>query len=152
MWGSKANNTLCCPHVRCVSRMIDIDITHGPTCLSDQLKSTTVESISAQVLRTRLSQSLSMSKVSAVLICVKKKSNTKMFCLIDWFVSRLPSGEGYLSLQLDESKILSAENASRSCLEAKVSYSPAIQRCVWETPDNTLVKCSLESWVTNNNR
>lgn len=68
------------------------------------------------------------------------------------FFSRLPSADGYLSVQLDESKILSAENASGSCLEAKVSYSPVIQRCVWETPDNTRVKCTLQNWVTNNNR
>lgn len=33
-----------------------------------------------------------------------------------------------------------------------MSYSPVIWRCVWETPDNTLVKCTLQNWVTNNNR
>lgn len=69
-----------------------------------------------------------------------------------WFALRLPAAKGYLSVRLEESRIFSAVNASGSCLEANVSYSPVIQHCVWETPDNTLVKCTLQNWVTNSNR
>lgn len=146
-----------CPHVRCVSKMIDMNIKFGPTCLLDQLKSATVASTPAEVIGTSQSLSMSMSEVSAVLVHLEKQkrkirlTSPFLFCLC-WFVSRLPSAQGYLSVQLDESKTFSAENASRSCLEAKVSYSPVIRRCVWETPDNTLVKCTLQNWVTNNNR
>lgn len=153
--GCTANNTMWCPHVRCVSKMINMNVKFGPTCLLDQLKSATVASTPAQVIGTSQSLSMSMSEVSAVLVHLEKQKwkigLTSPF-LLYWFVSCLPSAQGYLSVQLDESKIFSAENASGSCLEAKVSYSPVIRHCVWETPNNTLVKCTLQNWVTNNNR
>lgn len=145
------------PHVRCVSKRIDMNVKFGPTCLLDQLKSATVASTPAEVIGTSQSLSMSMSEVSAVLVHLEKQkgkirlTSPFLFCLY-WFVSRLPSAQGYLSVQLDESKIFSAENAYGSCLEAKVSYSPVIRRCVWETPNNTLVKCTLQNWVANNNR
>ncbi|KAL7373603.1 hypothetical protein ABVT39_010362 [Epinephelus coioides] len=56
--------------------------------------------------------------------------------------------EGYLSVQLDESKIMSAQEASSSCLEASVSYHPVLQHCYWEAPDKTMTKCIRENWVT----
>lgn len=146
-----------CPHVRCVSKMIDMIVKFGPTCLLDQLKSATVASTPAEVIRTSQSLSMSMSEVSAVFVHLEKQkrkirlTSPFLFCLY-WFVSRLPAAQGYLSVQLDDSKTFSAENAYGSCLEAKVSYSPVIRRCVWETPNNTLVKCTLQNWVTNNNR
>lgn len=137
--------------------MIDMNVKFGPTCLLDQLKSATVASTPAEVPWTSQSLSMSMSEVSAVLVHLEKEKRkirlTSPFLFsLYWFVSRLPSAQGYLSVQLDESKIFSAENAYGSCLEANVSYSPVIRRCVWETPDNTLVKCTLQKWVTNNNR
>lgn len=83
----------------------------------------------------------------------KDKKKTKIHSMSFFLyqcVSCLLSKEDYISVQLDESRIISAGTSSRSCLEAKVSYSPAIQRCDWETPDGTLFKCTLENWVTNN--
>ncbi|XP_008306226.2 receptor-type tyrosine-protein kinase FLT3 [Cynoglossus semilaevis] len=56
--------------------------------------------------------------------------------------------EGFLSVHLNESKIVPAENSSRTCLEADVSYHPVLQNCFWEAPDKTITKCMLKKWVT----
>ncbi|XP_073344451.1 receptor-type tyrosine-protein kinase FLT3 [Pagrus major] len=56
--------------------------------------------------------------------------------------------EGFLSVQLDETKNLPAQNASTSCLEASVSYHPVLQNCSWEAPNKTMTKCVRDTWVT----
>lgn len=56
--------------------------------------------------------------------------------------------EGFLSVQLDKSKIVPAQNASSSCLQASVSYHPVLQHCSWEAPDKNMTKCTRETWVT----
>ncbi|XP_070709307.1 receptor-type tyrosine-protein kinase FLT3 [Pempheris klunzingeri] len=56
--------------------------------------------------------------------------------------------EGFLSVQLDKSKIIPLQNASKSCLQASVSYHPVLQRCSWEAPDKTVTKCIRDDWVT----
>ncbi|XP_040922128.1 receptor-type tyrosine-protein kinase FLT3 [Toxotes jaculatrix] len=56
--------------------------------------------------------------------------------------------EGFLSVQLDKSKILPAQDAPTSCLQASVSYHPVLQHCYWETPDGNNTKCIREEWVT----
>ncbi|XP_008304578.1 receptor-type tyrosine-protein kinase FLT3 [Stegastes partitus] len=56
--------------------------------------------------------------------------------------------EGFLSVQLDKVKILAAENASRTCLHANVSYHPVLQHCFWEAPDKNMTKCIRDTWVT----
>ncbi|XP_060950012.1 receptor-type tyrosine-protein kinase FLT3 [Limanda limanda] len=56
--------------------------------------------------------------------------------------------EGFLSVQLNESKIVPAQKASSSCLQAEVSYHPVLQSCSWEAPDKTITKCQRDKWVT----
>ncbi|XP_034561869.1 receptor-type tyrosine-protein kinase FLT3 isoform X2 [Notolabrus celidotus] len=56
--------------------------------------------------------------------------------------------EGFLSSQLDERKILLAGSASKSCLQAQVSYHPVLQNCSWEAPNKTVTKCIRDQWVT----
>ncbi|KAK5849692.1 hypothetical protein PBY51_014006 [Eleginops maclovinus] len=56
--------------------------------------------------------------------------------------------EGFLSVQLNKSKIIHAHNASRSCLQASVSYHPVLQHCSWETPDKEMIQCQMKTWVT----
>ncbi|XP_034999020.2 receptor-type tyrosine-protein kinase FLT3 [Hippoglossus stenolepis] len=56
--------------------------------------------------------------------------------------------EGFLSVKLNESKIVPALNTSSSCLQANVSYHPVLQRCSWEAPDKTITKCRRDKWVT----
>ncbi|TDG97302.1 hypothetical protein EPR50_G00224420 [Perca flavescens] len=56
--------------------------------------------------------------------------------------------EGFLSVQLDKSRIIPAQNASCSCLEASVSYHPVLQHCSWEAPDKKMIKCTMDKWVT----
>ncbi|CAB1454411.1 unnamed protein product [Pleuronectes platessa] len=56
--------------------------------------------------------------------------------------------EGFLSVQLNESKIVPALKASSSCLQAEVSYHPVLQSCSWEAPDKTITKCQRDKWVT----
>ncbi|KAK5877899.1 hypothetical protein CesoFtcFv8_025361 [Champsocephalus esox] len=56
--------------------------------------------------------------------------------------------EGFLSVQLNKSKILPAHNASTSCLQASVSYHPVLEKCYWETPDKTEIECEKKTWVT----
>ncbi|XP_071341315.1 receptor-type tyrosine-protein kinase FLT3 [Trachinotus anak] len=56
--------------------------------------------------------------------------------------------EGFLSVQLDKNKIVSVQNASRSCLQANVSYHPMLQHCSWQAPDKTMTKCTKDKWVT----
>ncbi|XP_039473020.1 receptor-type tyrosine-protein kinase FLT3-like [Oreochromis aureus] len=58
------------------------------------------------------------------------------------------SDEVSLSAQLDETKIISAQEASSTCLQATVSYHPVLQHCSWETPDKNRTKCVRETWVT----
>ncbi|XP_063340455.1 receptor-type tyrosine-protein kinase FLT3-like [Pelmatolapia mariae] len=58
------------------------------------------------------------------------------------------SDEGFLSAQLDETKIISAQEASSTCLQATVSYYPVLQHCSWETPDKNRTKCVRDTWVT----
>ncbi|XP_029955806.1 receptor-type tyrosine-protein kinase FLT3 [Salarias fasciatus] len=55
--------------------------------------------------------------------------------------------EGFLSAQLDKSKIV-PHDASSSCLQATVSYHPVLQQCSWETPDENIIKCKRDQWVT----
>ncbi|XP_037613488.1 receptor-type tyrosine-protein kinase FLT3 isoform X1 [Sebastes umbrosus] len=54
--------------------------------------------------------------------------------------------EGFISVQLDKSKIVPAQN--RSCLQASVSYHPVLQHCSWEAPDKNMTKCIRDNWVT----
>ncbi|XP_054478724.1 receptor-type tyrosine-protein kinase FLT3 [Anoplopoma fimbria] len=56
--------------------------------------------------------------------------------------------EGFISVQLNKSKIIPAQNASRSCLQASVSYHPELQQCSWEAPDKKMTKCIRDDWVT----
>uniref|UniRef100_UPI0037E79CA3 receptor-type tyrosine-protein kinase FLT3 isoform X1 n=2 Tax=Semicossyphus pulcher TaxID=241346 RepID=UPI0037E79CA3 len=56
--------------------------------------------------------------------------------------------EGFLASQLDGSKILPAQNASSSCLQANVSYHPVLQHCYWEAPDKTVTRCIRDTWVS----
>uniref|UniRef100_A0A8C3GB73 receptor protein-tyrosine kinase n=1 Tax=Cyclopterus lumpus TaxID=8103 RepID=A0A8C3GB73_CYCLU len=56
--------------------------------------------------------------------------------------------EGFLSVQMDKSLIIPAQNASRSGLQATVSYHPVLQRCSWEAPDKNVTKCIRDNWVT----
>ncbi|XP_029313404.1 LOW QUALITY PROTEIN: receptor-type tyrosine-protein kinase FLT3 [Cottoperca gobio] len=56
--------------------------------------------------------------------------------------------ESFLSVQLEQSLIIPAQNASSSCLRASVSYHPVLQRCSWEAPDKTRTKCIRNNWVT----
>ncbi|KAF3836510.1 hypothetical protein F7725_029068 [Dissostichus mawsoni] len=56
--------------------------------------------------------------------------------------------EGFLSVQLNKSKILPAHDASTSCLQASVSYHPVLEKCSWETPDKTEIECKKNTWVT----
>ncbi|XP_076744264.1 receptor-type tyrosine-protein kinase FLT3-like isoform X2 [Maylandia zebra] len=58
------------------------------------------------------------------------------------------SDEGFLFAQLDETKIISAQEASSTCLQATVFYHPVLQYCSWETPDKNRTKCVRETWVT----
>ncbi|XP_051266112.1 receptor-type tyrosine-protein kinase FLT3 isoform X1 [Dicentrarchus labrax] len=54
--------------------------------------------------------------------------------------------EDFISVQLDESKIIPAQNAT--ILEASVSYHPVLQHCSWESPNNIKTKCIRDDWVT----
>ncbi|KAG7525231.1 receptor-type tyrosine-protein kinase FLT3 [Solea senegalensis] len=56
--------------------------------------------------------------------------------------------KGFLSVQLSKSKIVAAQNASSSCLQASVSYHPVLQHCSWEAPNKTITKCIRDKWVT----
>ncbi|XP_020500910.2 receptor-type tyrosine-protein kinase FLT3 [Labrus bergylta] len=56
--------------------------------------------------------------------------------------------EGFLISKLNESKILPAERASSSCLEASISYYSVLEQCFWEAPDKTVTKCLRDEWVT----
>lgn len=56
--------------------------------------------------------------------------------------------EDVLSVQLDKSKIVQAQNASHYELQANVSYHPVLQHCSWEAPDKTRTKCIRDEWVT----
>ncbi|KAI3355261.1 hypothetical protein L3Q82_018115 [Scortum barcoo] len=56
--------------------------------------------------------------------------------------------EGFLSVQLNKTKIIAAQHASHSHLQASVSYHPVLQHCSWEAPNKTMIKCSRETWVT----
>ncbi|XP_047423750.1 receptor-type tyrosine-protein kinase FLT3-like isoform X2 [Mugil cephalus] len=56
--------------------------------------------------------------------------------------------EGFLSAQLNETKILSAEDMSSFSLQATVSYYPLLTHCFWEAPNKTVTKCTRDTWVT----
>ncbi|XP_030612627.1 receptor-type tyrosine-protein kinase FLT3-like isoform X2 [Archocentrus centrarchus] len=56
--------------------------------------------------------------------------------------------KGFLSAQLDEHKIIPAQLASSTCLQASVSYNPVLQHCSWETPDKNMIRCVRETGVT----
>ncbi|XP_029384917.1 receptor-type tyrosine-protein kinase FLT3 isoform X2 [Echeneis naucrates] len=56
--------------------------------------------------------------------------------------------EGFLNVHLNKTKIVSAQNASSSCLQADLSYHPLLQSCLWRAPDKTMTKCVRENWVT----
>ncbi|XP_076027406.1 receptor-type tyrosine-protein kinase FLT3-like [Genypterus blacodes] len=56
--------------------------------------------------------------------------------------------EGFLSVQLEENRTLSTQEASDSCLHANVSYHSVLQHCTWEHPDKTTTKCHKPSWVS----
>uniref|UniRef100_UPI0009B44FC5 receptor-type tyrosine-protein kinase FLT3-like n=1 Tax=Monopterus albus TaxID=43700 RepID=UPI0009B44FC5 len=53
-----------------------------------------------------------------------------------------------LDAQLNKSKIIPAQKASSTCLQASVSYHPVLHYCSWETPDNMRIKCTRETFVT----
>ncbi|RVE58833.1 hypothetical protein OJAV_G00197880 [Oryzias javanicus] len=55
--------------------------------------------------------------------------------------------EGFVSAQLDERLNVLAEKKAGACLEAKLSYHPALQLCYWEDPDGKVTKCK-ETWAT----
>ncbi|RVE58832.1 hypothetical protein OJAV_G00197870 [Oryzias javanicus] len=55
--------------------------------------------------------------------------------------------EGFVSAQLDERLNVLAEKKAGACLEAKLSYHPALQLCYWEDPDGNVIKCK-ETWAT----
>ncbi|KAM7390500.1 hypothetical protein PAMA_008586 [Pampus argenteus] len=54
--------------------------------------------------------------------------------------------EGFLSVQLDDFKVIPPE-ASSTCLQASVSYHPMLQHCTWEDPDKKMTKCIRDEWV-----
>ncbi|XP_061661085.1 receptor-type tyrosine-protein kinase FLT3 isoform X2 [Syngnathoides biaculeatus] len=56
--------------------------------------------------------------------------------------------EDFLSVELNGTKTIRAREASDACLQAAVFYHPALQSCMWETPDGNLSKCVTEDWVT----
>lgn len=56
--------------------------------------------------------------------------------------------EGFLSVQLDDSKIISAQEEPTPCLQANVFYHPMLQRCTWEDPDKKRTKCIRDDRVT----
>ncbi|XP_031137920.1 receptor-type tyrosine-protein kinase FLT3 [Sander lucioperca] len=78
---------------------------------------------------------------SGTYICRRQNGKTKS---VDIHVQ----AEGFLSVQLDKNMIISAQNASNSCLEASVSYHPVLQHCSWEAPDKNMTKCIRDKWVT----
>ncbi|XP_023806109.2 receptor-type tyrosine-protein kinase FLT3-like isoform X1 [Oryzias latipes] len=55
--------------------------------------------------------------------------------------------EGFISAQLDERLDVLAEKKTGVCLEAKLSYHPALQLCSWQDPDGNVYKCT-ETWAT----
>ncbi|XP_061569149.1 receptor-type tyrosine-protein kinase FLT3 [Cololabis saira] len=57
-------------------------------------------------------------------------------------------GDDFLSAQVDESKIVTAQNKTHSCLHAHVSYHPVLQRCSWEAPNKHMTDCIRDQWVT----
>ncbi|KAM6900550.1 receptor-type tyrosine-protein kinase FLT3-like [Xenentodon cancila] len=57
-------------------------------------------------------------------------------------------GDDFLSAQLDESKNVTAQNKTSSCLQAHISYHPVLQRCFWEAPDKHMTECIRDQWVT----
>ncbi|XP_034718604.1 receptor-type tyrosine-protein kinase FLT3 isoform X1 [Etheostoma cragini] len=85
-------------------------------------------------------ESLSVNH-SGTYICRRENNKTKS---VDIHVQ----AEGFLSVQLDKSRIISVQNGSHSCLEASVSYHPVLQHCSWEAPDKNRTKCKRDSWVT----
>eukprot|EP00064_Thunnus_orientalis_P008696 superscaffoldBa00001055_g8719 len=60
----------------------------------------------------------------------------------------LSPAEGFLSVQLDDSKIISAQEEPTPCLQANVFYHPMLQRCTWEDPDKKRTKCIRDDRVT----
>lgn len=78
---------------------------------------------------------------SGTYTCRSPKGKTKS-------VSVYVQAEGFLSVQLDKGKVIPAQNASSTCLQANVSYHPVLQHCSWEAPDKTMTKCIREDWVT----
>nr|XP_046226788.1 receptor-type tyrosine-protein kinase FLT3 isoform X2 [Scatophagus argus] len=56
--------------------------------------------------------------------------------------------EGSLSIKPDETRIITAQNASNTCLQTSVSYHPVLEHCTWEAPDKTMSKCIRDKWVT----
>ncbi|XP_056868686.1 receptor-type tyrosine-protein kinase FLT3 isoform X2 [Takifugu flavidus] len=56
--------------------------------------------------------------------------------------------EGFLSVELEKSKIVSANDVSDTCLEARVSYHPVLRRCSWEAPNKMVTECIRQTWVT----
>ncbi|XP_040023465.2 receptor-type tyrosine-protein kinase FLT3 isoform X1 [Gasterosteus aculeatus] len=57
--------------------------------------------------------------------------------------------KGLVSVQLDERRIIPAERASSSCLQATVSYHHVLQQCSWEDPDGSVTKCQRDTGVTH---
>ncbi|KAM9333187.1 receptor-type tyrosine-protein kinase FLT3-like isoform 2-T2 [Pholidichthys leucotaenia] len=55
--------------------------------------------------------------------------------------------EDFISAQMDETKIIAAQNASSTCLKVNVSYHPVLQKCSWEGPDINDTKCVRETWA-----
>ncbi|XP_072234196.1 receptor-type tyrosine-protein kinase FLT3 [Leuresthes tenuis] len=58
------------------------------------------------------------------------------------------TAESFLSVQLDDTMIVTAQNANSISLQANVSYHPMLRYCYWEAPDTQITKCIREEWVT----
>ncbi|KAM9839691.1 receptor-type tyrosine-protein kinase FLT3-like [Aulostomus maculatus] len=56
--------------------------------------------------------------------------------------------EDFLSVQLENTKLVLVQEASMSCLQANVSYHPVLQYCTWTAPDGNVTKCVRDTWVT----
>ncbi|XP_029979596.1 receptor-type tyrosine-protein kinase FLT3 [Sphaeramia orbicularis] len=60
--------------------------------------------------------------------------------------------EGFLSIQLDERKIIPAWSTPNPCLQSNISYHPVLQQCTWEAPNKIKTKCTREEWVTKHRK
>ncbi|KAM4534312.1 receptor-type tyrosine-protein kinase FLT3-like isoform 2-T2 [Odontesthes bonariensis] len=78
---------------------------------------------------------------SGMYTCTSPKNKTKP-------VRIQVKAESFLSAQLDDTMIVTAQNVNSISLQAKVSYHPVLRHCYWEAPDTQITKCIREEWVT----